>query len=77
MYGLIDGAAIMHFIKNLFKLSCLGLLLTLAACGSSPKDSSGRYAGGYEYGEEAYAEREAARLNRRQSFRLWTGGLFR
>ncbi|CAM5190318.1 hypothetical protein OURE66S_00919 [Oligella ureolytica] len=67
----------MKCVANLFKLSCLGVLFTLTACGSSPKDSSGRYSGGYEYGEEAYAEREAARLNRQQSFRLKAGGLFR
>lgn len=67
----------MKFTANLLKLSCLGALLALVACGSSPRDSHGRYSGGYEAGEEAYAEREAARLNRQQSFRLWAGGLFR
>ncbi|NLP32562.1 Uncharacterised protein [Oligella ureolytica] len=53
--------------------------MTLTACGSSPKhgNSYGRYSGGYEPGEKAYAEREAARLNRMQSFRLRAGGLFR
>ena len=68
----------MKFVANLFKLSCLGALFTLTACGSSPIGSyGGSYSGGYEYGEEAYAEREAARLNRQQSFRLKAGGLFR
>ena len=69
----------MKFVVNLLKISCLGLILTLTACGSSPKygNSYGRYSGGYEPGEKAYAEREAARLNRMQSFRLRAGGLFR
>ncbi len=67
----------MKVVTNLLKLSCLGVLLTLVACGSSPRGSYGHYSGGYEPGEEAYAEREAARLNRIQSRRLRAGGLFR
>lgn len=67
----------MKFVVSLLKLSCLAALLALVACGSSPRWPSGGYSGGYEPGEEAYAEREAARLNRQQSFRLRAGGLFR
>lgn len=65
----------MKVVSSLFKLACVGLLLTLAACGS-PR-GYGSYSSGYEPGERAYAEREATRLNRQQSFRLRAGGLFR
>ena len=67
----------MKFLGGLLKLSLLGSLVVLAACGSSPRWPLGGYSGGYEPGEEAYAEREAARLNRQQSRRLKAGGLFR
>lgn len=69
--------------------SCCICLFAITAC-SSPKKGpvssisgprvihgGSSYSGGYEPGERAYAEREAARLNRQQSLRLRAGGLFR
>ena len=68
----------MKFGSQLIKLSLLGALLTLAACSGTLNPFSGSSSqGGYAQGERAYAEREAARLNRQQSLRLRAGSIFR
>jgi len=65
----------------------LALATLLAGCGGGGRSSvlggecawyrsSCQYEGSYEEGERDYAEREAARLNRRQSSRLGGGGWF-
>ncbi len=72
--------------KVLFKFAALfAMAVTVSGCGGGSSRlggecawyrSSCQYEGSYEPGESEYAEREAARLNRRQSSKLGGGGWF-